>query len=155
MKSQLKSKLREIVSWGYYFSRHFLSRLKGKVLILTYHRVLSEKELNEGFVQPGMYVRDDAFEIQMEFLREHFEVVPSYRDQATVNSTGRDKHPESSATHGSQFHRRRYAVRPNLRQGHYNFRPAHSGAAELPGAGAPLVLKDGEQVTIAAHAGDD
>src|SRR5262249_39249162 len=34
---------------------------------------------------------------------EHSEVVPSYRDQATVDSIGRHEHPESSATSGSQF----------------------------------------------------
>ena len=71
----MKSTIRQSLAWGYYRSGHFLSRLQGKAVILTYHRVLSEKELSEQFVQPGMYVRDDVFEMQMRFLREHFEIL--------------------------------------------------------------------------------
>jgi peptidoglycan/xylan/chitin deacetylase (PgdA/CDA1 family) len=72
----MKSTIRQSLAWGYYRSGHFLSRLQGKVVILTYHRVLSKKELSEQFVQPGMYVHDDVFEMQMQFLREHFEILP-------------------------------------------------------------------------------
>ena len=69
------------------------------------------------------------------------EIVPSYRDQATFDSTGRHEHPESSATHGSHFRsRRRDGLRRNPRQRHYNFRSGHSGPAELPGTDPPLVL---------------
>lgn len=64
------------MSWGYFLSKQFLPRLQGKVLILAYHRVLSEKELKKDFVQPGMYVRNDIFEKQMQFLRDYFEVIP-------------------------------------------------------------------------------
>ena len=76
MKGAIKSRIRRAMAWGYHLSGHFLSRLQGKVVILTYHRVLSEKELNDQFVQPGMYVREDIFEMQMEFLRAHFEILP-------------------------------------------------------------------------------
>src|SRR5262249_955994 len=61
------------------------------------------------------------------------------RDQATVDSIGRHEHPESSATSGSQFDRRRHAVRPDRRQRPYNFRPGHSGPKEFPGPD-PLVI---------------
>ncbi|HET6465456.1 MAG TPA: polysaccharide deacetylase family protein [Nitrospiria bacterium] len=71
----VKSKIREALARGYYLTRRLSSRLEGKVLILAYHRVLSEKELKEQFVQPGMYVRDDAFERQMRFLREYFRIL--------------------------------------------------------------------------------
>ena len=60
---------------GYFATGHFLRRLQGKVVILMYHRVLSEKELKEQFVQPGMYVRSDVFELQTQFLKEHFQIL--------------------------------------------------------------------------------
>ena len=72
----IKRKIREAMAWGYHASKHFLSRLQGQVVILTYHRVLSKKELSDQFVQPGMYVRDDVFDAQMRFLREHFQILP-------------------------------------------------------------------------------
>lgn len=71
----LKSTARNILSYGYFATGHFLRRLQGKVVILMYHRVLSEKELKEQFVQPGMYVRDDVFEKQTQFLKEHFQIL--------------------------------------------------------------------------------
>lgn len=71
----LKSTVRHILSYGYFATGHFLRRLQGKVVILMYHRVLSEKELAQQFVQPGMYVRSDVFERQMQFLKEHFQIL--------------------------------------------------------------------------------
>src|SRR3569832_2316711 len=76
MKNYIKSKVRQTMSWGYFLSKQILPHLQGKVLILAYHRVLSEKELKKDFVQPGMYVRNDIFEKQMQFLRNYFEVIP-------------------------------------------------------------------------------
>ncbi len=58
-----------------YASNYSLSRLQGKAAILLYHRVLTEKELGQDFIQPGMYVRRDAFEMQMLFLKKHFQIV--------------------------------------------------------------------------------
>ena len=59
----------------YYRSGQFKRRLRGKVVILTYHRVLSPSDLARNYVQPGMYVRADVFEAQMQFLKEYFEVL--------------------------------------------------------------------------------
>lgn len=50
-------------------------RHKGTVAILAYHRVLSAEDLRASIVQPGMYVRDDVFEMHMEYLRERFEIL--------------------------------------------------------------------------------
>jgi peptidoglycan/xylan/chitin deacetylase (PgdA/CDA1 family) len=76
IKQQIKSSARLGLAWIYRASRHSLKHLKGKALILAYHRVLSEKELaGDYFIQPGMYVRNDVFEKQMRFLTEHFQVV--------------------------------------------------------------------------------
>ncbi len=45
-----------------------------KYLILMYHRVLSESEINE-CIQPGMYVSQDTFKMHLRFLRDCFHVV--------------------------------------------------------------------------------
>jgi peptidoglycan/xylan/chitin deacetylase (PgdA/CDA1 family) len=49
---------------------------RGKALILAYHRVLRVEDLDESFIQPGMYVLEDVFDKQMRFLKETFEIVP-------------------------------------------------------------------------------
>lgn len=51
------------------------SRNKGKVAILTYHRILSDQDLVTGVVQSGMYVRLGVFEQHMRYLRERFQIV--------------------------------------------------------------------------------
>ena len=71
----LKSKIRRIAASVYYATGHLKTRLKGKVTILMYHRVLSEKELAQQYVQHGMYVLDNVFEKQMQFLKEHFQIL--------------------------------------------------------------------------------
>jgi len=53
----------------------YLERLRGQVAILTYHRVVSAKELKTGYVQPGMYVTADTFAMQMQFLKQNFSVI--------------------------------------------------------------------------------
>jgi peptidoglycan/xylan/chitin deacetylase (PgdA/CDA1 family) len=76
IKQQIKSSARRGLAWIYHASHYSLKHLKGKALILAYHRVLSEKELaGDYFIQPGMYVRNDVFEQQMRYLTEHFQVV--------------------------------------------------------------------------------
>ncbi len=70
-----RSAARQVIANMYYATNHFLSHLKGKVLILTYHRVISERELGAYFIQPGMYVRHNVFEKQMRFLKEHFNIL--------------------------------------------------------------------------------
>jgi peptidoglycan/xylan/chitin deacetylase (PgdA/CDA1 family) len=57
--------------------RSSLSRMchKGKVAILTYHRVVPPDELADHWIQPGMYVLHDVFARHMEFLRDQFHVI--------------------------------------------------------------------------------
>jgi peptidoglycan/xylan/chitin deacetylase (PgdA/CDA1 family) len=71
----IKLAARHIMASICYATSYSLSRLKGKAVILLYHRVLTEKELKQEFIQPGMYVRHDVFEIQMLFLRKHFHIL--------------------------------------------------------------------------------
>lgn len=71
----IKSALRHLVGGIYYSSRELLLRLQGKVSILTYHRVLSQKEIDIDFVQPGMYVLENIFENQLNFLKRYFQIL--------------------------------------------------------------------------------
>jgi peptidoglycan/xylan/chitin deacetylase (PgdA/CDA1 family) len=74
-KTNLKSLLRRIASKMYYLSGAPSSGLTGKVTILTYHRVLSEKEINQSFLPPGIYVRQHVFEQQMKYLMKNFHIL--------------------------------------------------------------------------------
>lgn len=75
VRSQIKLRIRRTIGWMYHASNHFLKRLQGKVLILTYHRILPESELGKNLIQPGMYVCDGAFKKQIQFLKEHFHIL--------------------------------------------------------------------------------
>jgi peptidoglycan/xylan/chitin deacetylase (PgdA/CDA1 family) len=59
----------------YYASQYHLDLHQGKVLILSYHRVLPEEELRKGYVQPGMYVLPDAFESHIQFLKKYYRIL--------------------------------------------------------------------------------
>jgi peptidoglycan/xylan/chitin deacetylase (PgdA/CDA1 family) len=52
-----------------------LGRLRGKVCILAYHRVLREDEVARAPVQPGMYVSEAVFDRQVGFLSAHFDIL--------------------------------------------------------------------------------
>lgn len=71
----LKSFMRRSASTVNYMSGYYRTILRGKVAILMYHRVLSDKELAGYYIQPGMYVHKDVFELQMRFLQGHFHIV--------------------------------------------------------------------------------
>jgi peptidoglycan/xylan/chitin deacetylase (PgdA/CDA1 family) len=71
----MKAMIRSTVAGIYYASSRLLDLHKGKVAILAYHRVVSEKELNQHYIQPGMYVNKGVFESQMMFLSEHFQIL--------------------------------------------------------------------------------
>lgn len=75
---------------AYQWSGVSRTRHKGTVAILTYHRVLSAEDLDASIVQSGMYVRDEAFRMHMEYLREWFEVL-SFSELLDRWRTGRWK----------------------------------------------------------------
>lgn len=75
MIRRIKAMSRHALASACYWSRYSLRRLDGRVVIVGYHRVLSSKDRQEEFVQPGMYVDTDAFEKHVRFLREHFRIV--------------------------------------------------------------------------------
>jgi len=72
LKQGLKNTFRKFFAGAYYLSGAYKNSHMGKVIILMYHRVLSDKELNKYFIQPGMYVHKDVFEKQMEFLKKNY-----------------------------------------------------------------------------------
>lgn len=73
--TRAKAWVRHAAAEVYARSWAFLEALRGKAAILTYHRVVSHKELSNQYVQPGMYVTHDSFEKQIGFLKEHFEIL--------------------------------------------------------------------------------
>lgn len=48
---------------------------RGKVAILAYHRVVTEQDLLEGYVEPGMYVLDTVFRTHIAWLAKHFQIL--------------------------------------------------------------------------------
>ncbi len=72
---RIKGAIREVGAGIYHSSRLGAVRHRGKVVILTYHRVLREEDLGASFVQPGMYVLKAVFENQVRFLKERFEIL--------------------------------------------------------------------------------
>jgi len=83
----LKSSVRHAAALANYTSGAYLARLRGRVLILAYHRVLPEGQTRGRYVQPGMYVSADVFEMHLRFLKKHCRVL-SLGDLLTLWSTG-------------------------------------------------------------------
>jgi peptidoglycan/xylan/chitin deacetylase (PgdA/CDA1 family) len=50
-------------------------RHRGRVVILTYHRVVSDHMVQDEHIQPGMYVRGQSFEAHIAYLRKRFTIV--------------------------------------------------------------------------------
>lgn len=71
----IKQQVWQAVAAGYHLTGRSRARNRGRLAILTYHRVLTAEELQTEVVQPGMYVRADAFRMQMEHLRANFDVL--------------------------------------------------------------------------------
>lgn len=84
----LKSAMRTAIAWAAHACSLHRKRLRGKVTILMYHRVLTSEEVACQAVQPGMYVLDTVFAQQMEFLKRSFTVL-SLRELLDLWRTGR------------------------------------------------------------------
>jgi peptidoglycan/xylan/chitin deacetylase (PgdA/CDA1 family) len=50
-------------------------RHRGRIVILTYHRVVSDHMVRQERIQPGMYVRGQTFEAHIDYLRKRFEII--------------------------------------------------------------------------------
>lgn len=73
--SRLKSLVRQGVAGLYSHMPGCLSQLRGKVSILTYHRVIPLEDVHMQCVQPGMYVTPDMFERHLAFLSAEFQLI--------------------------------------------------------------------------------
>lgn len=51
-------------------------RMADRAPVFMYHRILSRKERNTGYVQPGMFVSTDSFRKQISYLSRKFRIVP-------------------------------------------------------------------------------
>ncbi|NGZ01757.1 MAG: hypothetical protein CV090_01750 [Nitrospira sp. WS238] len=70
-----KFTIRRMVAGAFYASSLYRWRHHGRVIVLTYHRVLTADEVSKQSVQPGMYVLDNVFARQMRFVKDHFTVL--------------------------------------------------------------------------------
>jgi peptidoglycan/xylan/chitin deacetylase (PgdA/CDA1 family) len=50
-------------------------RHRGRVIVLTYHRVVSQEVVERQHIQPGMYVREESFAAHIAYLRERFTIL--------------------------------------------------------------------------------
>jgi peptidoglycan/xylan/chitin deacetylase (PgdA/CDA1 family) len=73
--TQAKRLMRRLGADIYAHAPSFLEALRGKVVILMYHRVVGEGELSRQYIQPGMYVTTETFERHVAFLQQYFEIV--------------------------------------------------------------------------------
>lgn len=71
----LKAAVRTIAGHVYAASPFGLNGLRGRVLILMYHRVIPRSELDRSFVQPGMYVTPETFDAHLRFLTRGFQML--------------------------------------------------------------------------------
>lgn len=71
----LKFTIRTVVAGAFYASSLHRWRHQGKVIVLTYHRVLPSAEICRQTVQPGMYVLDTVFAQHMTFVKDNFTVL--------------------------------------------------------------------------------
>jgi peptidoglycan/xylan/chitin deacetylase (PgdA/CDA1 family) len=75
MLQQARSAGRHVLARLHDRSPRVLTRLRGRVLILGYHRVLPDSAVGRQFIQPGMYVEEHVFEAHVRFLRENFRII--------------------------------------------------------------------------------
>lgn len=75
MVAELKATAWKLLAAAYCSSGLPLVRHRGRVAILTYHRVVSDDMVQTDHIQPGMYVRAQTFEAHIVYLQNHFVVL--------------------------------------------------------------------------------
>jgi len=71
----LKATVWRILAGLYLASGMGRFRHRGRVVILTYHRVVSDHMVRDEHIQPGMYVREQSFEAHVIYLRKRFHII--------------------------------------------------------------------------------
>ncbi len=75
MVANLKAAVWRILAGLYSASSLPHVRHRGRVAILTYHRVVSDQMVRDDCIQPGMYVRGQSFEAHIAYLRKRFDII--------------------------------------------------------------------------------
>ena len=73
-----KSMLANALKYSGQMDNIFRAKGKSRYLILMYHRIIPSREAPAG-LQPGMYVEPKTFEMHVEYLQDHFQVI-SFQD---------------------------------------------------------------------------
>ncbi|HEB73831.1 polysaccharide deacetylase family protein [Candidatus Desulfofervidus auxilii] len=72
---KIKTIIRKSIAFPIYKSSIPRFFHRGQVLILMYHRVLSDNETIEPWLQPGMYVKESVFKMHLKFLLSYSQVI--------------------------------------------------------------------------------
>ena len=75
MIDNLKATVWRILAGLYFASGMGWIRHRGRVVILTSHRVVSDHMVQDEHIQPGMYVRGQSFESHITYLRKRFNII--------------------------------------------------------------------------------
>lgn len=75
MVAAIKATVWRILAWVYFVSGLAHVRHRGRVTILTYHRIVSTETARSKDIQPGMYVRGQSFETHITYLRKRFHII--------------------------------------------------------------------------------
>lgn len=71
----IKHLLARLVYYSGLFSTHLNNVGEGRSLTLMYHRIIPRSKAG-AFLQPGMYVEPETFDLHLRFLKKHFHVQP-------------------------------------------------------------------------------
>lgn len=94
MIGNLKATVWRTLAGLYFVSGLGWIRHRGRVVILTYHRVVSDHMVQDEHIQAGMYVRGQSFEAHINYLRKHFNII-SLDDLLDLWQTNRLKSHQS------------------------------------------------------------
>ena len=75
MIDTLKATVWRILAGLYFASGMGWIRHRGRVVILTYHRVVSDHMVLDEHIQSGMYVREQSFDAHINYLRKRFNII--------------------------------------------------------------------------------
>ena len=75
VSGKLKLFIKSLFVWTPYFFGVYKYLSTGKILILMYHRVLPESEINKSLIQPGMYVTAKTFNKHLQYLAANYQVI--------------------------------------------------------------------------------
>ncbi|MDD2580657.1 MAG: polysaccharide deacetylase family protein [Desulfuromonadaceae bacterium] len=99
IRAGIKHLLARLVYYSGLFSTHLNNVGEGRSLTLMYHRIIPRSKVG-AFLQPGMYVEPETFELHLQFLKKYFSMQHVSALYPSVNSTVKGFHgrPECAIT---------------------------------------------------------